>query len=277
VPTNGLAASFTAQIGGGSGADGMTFALIDSTQNAPTSVGSGGGGLGLDGLAGIGVGLNTYYNAQANSSNFVGIVTGKDSSGGVTWLTTKPVPTSLRTGMHNVSVSINAGAITVFVDGAKLIDSYKPAAGLIPANAYAGFTAGTGAATDAHAVSNVVVASASPAATAAAPTATPASVTFQPVPSGFNELQSVTVKNTTNAAVMVTGVTVPTGELSAPLVPAIGQVLPAGASFTVHVGFSPTKAGPASGSLAIVTTGGTLSIPLSATTWPAAGTLKTVS
>ena len=69
VSTNGLAASFTAQMGGGTGADGLTFSLIDSGKNGSTSVGTGGGGLGLDGLAGgIGVALDTYQNNQANST-----------------------------------------------------------------------------------------------------------------------------------------------------------------------------------------------------------------
>ena len=276
VPTNGLAASFTAQIGGGTGADGMTFALVDSTKTTPGAVGSNGGGLGLDGLPGIGVALDTYQSAQANSNNYVGIVTGTDSSGGVTWLTTAPVPAPLRTGTHTVSVSINAGAISVFVDGAELINSYTPAAGLIPATAFAGFTAGTGQGNDIHAVSNIVVATAS--ATAAAPTATPASVTFQSDPTGFNELQNIVVNNAVNAPVVVTGITPPTGELSAPLLPVVvGQVLPAGASFPVHVGFSPTTSGPVSGSVVIATTGGTMTIPLNAATTPAAGTVKPVT
>lgn len=274
VPTNGLAASFTAQIGGGTGADGMAFALIDSTKSSAGAVGSNGGGLGLDGLPGIGVALDTFQNAQANSSNFVGIVTGADSAGGVTWLTTAPVPAPLRTGTHTVTVSINAGAISVFVDKAKLIDSYTPAAGLIPANAYAGFSAGTGQGNDAHTVSNVVVATSAPAATAAAPTATPATAAFRPMPIGYTQQLNLAVNGAANAPVVITGVTAPTGELSAGVVPQVGLVLPAGGSFPVRVGFLPTAAGPVSGSLAIATTAGTLTIPISAATWPIVGTVR---
>ena len=52
VPTEGLHVSFTAQIGGGTGADGMTFALLDPAGAAATSVGAAGGGTGLRGPAG---------------------------------------------------------------------------------------------------------------------------------------------------------------------------------------------------------------------------------
>src|SRR6202008_2064105 len=64
VPTNGLAASFSAQLTGGPGADGLAFALSDATKSGPTGIGSSGGGLGLDGLTGLGVALDTYQNAQ---------------------------------------------------------------------------------------------------------------------------------------------------------------------------------------------------------------------
>jgi hypothetical protein len=262
VATAGLAASFTAQLYGGTGADGMTFSLIDATKNSPGSVGGAGGGLGLDGLNGIGVALDTF------PSNQVGIVTGTDNAGGVTWLTSVPGPASLRTGPHTVTVSVSAGAISVFVDGAKLIDSYTPAAGLIPAGAYAGFTGGTGQGTDIHTVGNVVIATGTSAATPVAPVAAPASATIQSVPTGFSELRTVTLTNNGKAPVVITGTTAPSGELSATMLPSIGQVLPAGGSILVHVGFAPTAAGPASGSFSVTTTGGTVIVPLSGATWP---------
>ncbi len=276
VPTAGLAASFTAQIGGGTGADGLTFSLIDAAKHTPSSLGTGGGGLGVGGLSGIGVALDTYQNAQAGSNNFVGVVSTTVNSPSVTWLATAPVPTSLRTGTHKVTVSVNAGAITVLVDGNRLINAYRPAAGLIPANAYAGFTAGTGMITDMHTVSDVVIATASPTATTAVPTASPGSVAFQPLPTGYSELVAVAAQSPANAPAVITGVTAPTGDLYASLLPAVGQVLPAGASLFVRVGFAPTKAGPVSGSLAVATVGGTMTVPLSAATWPTAGTLKAV-
>lgn len=263
VATDSLAASFSAQLNGGTGADGLTFSLIDATKNLPASVGSPGGGLGLDGLNGIGVALDTYPNPQ------VGVVTGTDNAGSVTWLASVPGPASLRTGQHTVTVSVNAGAITVFVDGVKLIDSYTPPAGSIPASAYAGFTAGTGNGTDIHTVGDVVIATGTSTATPAAPAATPASVTMQAVPTGFSELQTVTLTNNGLAPVVITGSSAPSpGELSATMLPSIGQVLPAGGSVLVHVGFAPTTAGPVSGSFAVMTTGGTVTVAIGGATWP---------
>ena len=62
VPSAGLRATFTTQIGGGTGADGMTFALFDAATVPAQSLGQGGGGLGFAGLAGVAVTFDTYRN-----------------------------------------------------------------------------------------------------------------------------------------------------------------------------------------------------------------------
>src|SRR5204863_1178709 len=76
LPGNGLTASFTAQIGGGNGADGLTFALLDASGSTPQSIGGGGGGLGFAGLRGVAVTLDTYPGPGDPSSNLVGLATG---------------------------------------------------------------------------------------------------------------------------------------------------------------------------------------------------------
>ena len=43
VPSAGLSATFTAALGGGTGADGLTFALLDASNANPSSIGAGGG------------------------------------------------------------------------------------------------------------------------------------------------------------------------------------------------------------------------------------------
>lgn len=270
VATADLAASFSAQLGGGTGADGLTFSLIDATKNTATSLGSGGGGLGLDGLSGLGVVLDTYPSAQAgNSSNYVAIATGTDNgTGSPTYLAWAPVPAPLdNTGPHAVTVTVISGVITVYVDAAKLL-SYTPAAGLIPASAYAGFTAGNGLKTDLHQVGNIVIASAPAAATPVAPTVSPASVSFIGEPVGFHALKAVTIKNPGMVPVVVTGVTVPSGELGASSVPAVGTVIAAGGSITVNVTFVPIMLSRVSGSLVVTTTGATLTVPVTGATWP---------
>jgi hypothetical protein len=166
VPTAGLTASFTVSLNGGTGADGLTFALADSTKTTAGAVGAQGGGLGFSGIPGISVDLNTYWNSQAGSGNFVAVAAGPGSgTDSLTYLAHATVPTSLRTGTHAVTVTITtAGHVQVAVDGMQLIDAV-PAAGVIPATAYAGFTAGTGGATDVHTVSGVTVTTAAPTST----------------------------------------------------------------------------------------------------------------
>ena len=278
VSTNNLAASFTAQLNGGTGADGLTFSLIDATQNQPTAVGTPGGGLGLDGLSGIGVALDTFWNAKVNSANYVAIATGSDNGlGSATYLATAPVPAPLRTGTHAVTVTVLAGVITVYVDAAQVL-TYKPAAGLIPATAYAGFTAGNGGKTDLHAVSNIAIATSPVSATVTAPMASPGVVSFVGVPVGFHRLTAVTLKNTGLVPVVVTAATATglTGELGVSTLPAVGTVIAAGGSITVNVTFVPTMLSKVTGSLVVTTTGGTMTVPVTGATWPLPGVLHTV-
>jgi hypothetical protein len=270
VSTGILAASFTAQLGGGTGGDGLTFALIDATKNAPTALGGQGGGLGLDGLNGIGVALDTYKNAQANSNNYVAIATGTDNgSGAVTYLATAPVPAPLRTGTHTVTVIVSSGTITVYVDAAQLL-SYQPAAGLIPASAYAGFTAGSGMSTDLHAVSNVVIAS---GVGAAAPlSAGTTAVTFPSNPLLRHVAANVTLTNASSAPVVITGVTSPTAPYLASQLPVVGLLIPAGGSITVQIAYTPPATGTApAGSLVVATTGGPVTVTLKAATGSTSG------
>lgn len=275
VSTNNLAASFTAQLNGGTGADGLTFSLIDATQNQPTAVGTAGGGLGLDGLSGIGVALDTFWNAKANSANYVAIATGSDNGlGAATYLATAPVPAPLRTGTHAVTVAISAGVITVYVDAAQVL-TYKPAAGLIPATAYAGFTAGNGGQTDLHAVSNIAIATSMASATLTAPTVSPAATAFTGVKIGATVVKTVTIANSALAPVVVTAATAQlSGALSASAIPAVGTVIAAGGSISIPVTFAPTVLGTTTGSITLVTTAGTVTIPIGGATSPLPGVLR---
>lgn len=268
MSTANLAASFTAQLNGGTGADGLTFALIDATKNAPNALGTVGGGLGFDGLTGIGVALDTYQN------NTVAIATGVDNgSGGPTYLATATVPAPLRTGTHTVTVTVIAGVITVYVDAKQLL-SYTPAAGLIPPSAYAGFTGGNGGETDLHQVSNIVIAGAPTGATTTAPAASPGSVAFTHVKVGATGAQNVTITNFSLVPVVITGVALPTGALTASPVPAIGTVIAATGSITIPVTFLPTTLSTAAGSLVVTTNAGVVTVPISGSTWPLPGVLK---
>jgi hypothetical protein len=152
IPTDGLTADFTAQLGPGTGADGLTFALADATDSGPTAIGADGGGLGFVDIPGYAVVLDTFENAQAGSDNYVGILGPQTSDEAQPdYLATAVVPTPLRAGPNSVEISYSGGDLDVTVDGTELLET--PIA--LPAYAYAGFTAGNGGGGDVHAVSDV--------------------------------------------------------------------------------------------------------------------------
>jgi hypothetical protein len=156
IPSNGLQASFTATIGGGGGADGMTFALLDASANSPQSIGVGGGGLGFSGLPGVAVALDTFKNANDPSYNFLGLST-SGTSDALTYLATATNIPNLRTGSHTVQVSVTGNTIDVSLDGTHELSATVN----MPASVLAAFTGATGGVNDNHAVSNVAIASGS--------------------------------------------------------------------------------------------------------------------
>lgn len=155
LPSDGLSASFTAQIGGGTGADGMTFALLSAAGSTPRSLGTGGGGLGFAGLPGVAVTLDTYRNGSDPSANFLGLSAGS-SGGAPTYVATTTNIPALRTGTHAVSVKVTGTTVTVYVDGAQRLAANVPslAASVLPA-----FTASEGSKTDQHVARDITITS----------------------------------------------------------------------------------------------------------------------
>jgi hypothetical protein len=150
--SNKLAAQFTEQSNGGSGADGMTFAMLNP-QDPGTSLGGVGQLLGFGGLNGVAVVLGTRQDAGFPSANFVGIATGTASGHLVFAATSSSVP-NLRAGTHVIGVSVAGTVITVTVDGKQYLSTSVPS---LPPMILPAFTAGTGAADDVHALTNVAV------------------------------------------------------------------------------------------------------------------------
>ncbi|MEU6089436.1 choice-of-anchor D domain-containing protein [Streptomyces sp. NPDC047085] len=152
VPSARLRASFTATIGGGSGADGLALLLLDASQATPTALGVGGGGLGYAGLPGIAVALDTHRNSTEPSSNFVGVATGGTTL--PNYVATSTAVPNLRTGTHTVVVTVtSAGHLLVSIDGTQVIDK----AVTLPKNVLVGFSGATGGLTDKHSVSGVTI------------------------------------------------------------------------------------------------------------------------
>ena len=150
IPSAGLSASFTANIGSGGG-NGMALVLLDASKAGAGSLGTAGSGLGYGGLPGIAVILNTYRSIGYPSNNFVGIATG--GTGPLTLAATHNLTTSLH-GNTDVGVTVSAtGEVKVTVNGTQVLDQTVA----VPQNVLVGFTAGTGAAYEQQAVSNVAV------------------------------------------------------------------------------------------------------------------------
>ena len=153
VPGPGLSAAFDATIGGGSGADGLTFALADASAGPP-GLGAAGGGLGFSGMKGLAVALDTYQNSQNPSANFVGVATGAGpASDTLSWGATSTSVPNLRAGPVHVVVTTTSSRLTVSVAGVQVL-AY---AATIPSSVYVAFTGADGGLTDAHSVSNVSI------------------------------------------------------------------------------------------------------------------------
>ncbi|HTJ69477.1 MAG TPA: choice-of-anchor D domain-containing protein [Actinospica sp.] len=163
VATSGMTASFTASLGGGTGADGLTFSLLDANNASANSIGSHGGGLGLAGVDGIGIALDTYKGTGDPSANFVGI-TNLSSAWTLGWAATSTDIPNLRTGTHKVAVSFtnctvgtatDTCTVTVSIDGTQALSTVT----VVPTDSLPAFTAATGGLNDTHAVSGVNITS----------------------------------------------------------------------------------------------------------------------
>lgn len=151
-----LRVDFDAYIGGGTGADGMTFTIQNAaaTGASPAALGVRGGGLGFSGISGIAVALDEYKNSVNPSNNFAGISDGHVSTATdlLHWLATANLVPKLQNQTHHVTVTAAAGVLAIAVDGTQVLS--LPVT--LPASAYVGFTAGDGSLTNRHGVSNVV-------------------------------------------------------------------------------------------------------------------------
>lgn len=179
VVSNGLQATFTAQIGGGTGSAGLTFAMLDPAHSTARSLGVNGGGLGFSGLTGVAVALQTTWSAAVGSSNFIGVSTGgtKDS---LTFVKTATNVPALRTGTHLIAVAVSNGVLMVSVDGTQVIST----AVTLPATVYPAFTGSTGSRTDVHTVRNVAITGGSGTAPPPPPPPPPPVTGVLPAPGG---------------------------------------------------------------------------------------------
>ena len=264
VPTNGLTATFTAQMSGGTGGDGFTFALVDSSKGAITKAGAVGGGMGFSGLPGVAVVGAASWNGKLGYGNYVCVAQGPGDGGqDVNCLAAAKLPSAWGSAAHQVSVTVAGGSVKVSVDGTQLLN-YAPGAGIIPGSAFAGFTGSTGGLNNVIAVSAPSIAPGSSAPTGQPLTATPGSVAFGTVAIGASASQNVVLTNNGGVTETVTSVTAPAAPFTATL-PAGGVAIAPAGTVTVPVTFAPSSAasGSQSSAFTVTTTSGTVSVALS--------------
>ncbi|OLE27152.1 MAG: hypothetical protein AUG49_06195 [Catenulispora sp. 13_1_20CM_3_70_7] len=264
VPTNGLTAAFTAQMSGGTGGDGFTFALVDAAKGSATKAGAAGGGMGFSGLPGLAVVGAASWNGKLGYGNYVCIAQGPGDSGqDLNCLAAAKLPSAWGSAAHQVSVTVAGGSVKVTVDGTQLLN-YAPATGILPASAFPGFTGSTGGLNNVIAVSALSIAPGTSAPTGRPLTATPGSVAFGTVAVGASAAQSVVLTNNGGAPETVTSVTAPAAPFTATL-PAGGVTIAPAGTVTVPVTFAPSASTPGSqsSSFAVTTTSGTVSVALS--------------
>jgi hypothetical protein len=150
-----LHAAFDVTTGGGTGADGLTFAVIDARTGKPTSLGHTGGGLGWAGVPGIAVAMDTFQNTGDPSFNAIGLVQGFHHlhPNRLTWAKADVGIPPLRNNTRRITVGLQHGVLTVTVDGAAALS----ASVTLPRAFLIGFTAANGARTDRHVVSHVAI------------------------------------------------------------------------------------------------------------------------
>ena len=150
IAPNGLRASFTATMTGGTGGDGLTFALVGAKQ-VPSDPGGAASGLGLSGLSAVAVALQAFPNALNRSSNAIGVVTTSRGEETLHWQKIANAIPALLNSATRVTVTVSGGVMTVEVGGFTVLSERVS----LPKSVYVGFTGGTGGRTDRHLISSV--------------------------------------------------------------------------------------------------------------------------
>lgn len=253
VPTDGLHASFTANLSGGTGADGVTLTLAEPTTQK--FLGLRGGGLGYGGIAGVAVALDTHHNSGEPSNNFVGIADGATAKRTPKYIATSSnVPLLANHGPVKVNVDISGQTITEVIDGKPALQATVAD---LPPRAELIFTGSTGLHDDIQVVSHVGF------KWKTTLKANPSPVIFPAAPIGSTSTKGVTITDAGRSPVVLTGKDTATqgfglkGLPTAPTVFQPAQSLPATASHN-------TTATAATGSGTVGNDDGKLSIPMSA-------------
>lgn len=151
-----VTASFDVRIAGGTGADGIAFAVVDADLADARVLGTAGGGLGWAGAPGFAIAIDTFQNVGDPSFSSVGLVTGFDPAAPdqLRWADAATSLPRLRGDSRHVDVVIRDGLLTVSID--TVVAFAAPIA--LPHRSLLGFTGANGGRTDRHLVSNISLA-----------------------------------------------------------------------------------------------------------------------
>ena len=140
--TDGLDVTFECEMSGGTGADGVCFALADPATTS-SFVGGGGGDLGLTGCTAVALALDTGAGSRARIvTTTTTTMTTVATYGGA--LTLRPAPVSVR-------VRYASGALSAWVGGTQIFNAVAVAA---TSTALVGWTGSNGGSNDNHIVRN---------------------------------------------------------------------------------------------------------------------------
>jgi hypothetical protein len=147
VSSDAVNIEFEFYVSGGTGADGISLTAIDADRMS-TFVGGAGGGIGYYGLPGWSIEIDTWYNAVHNdptTADHVSVHIDGDVNTPLAWAT---LPDMEDGAWHMGLVEVVGSHMRVWVDGTLYIDD--TISGLVPFDAYVGFTAATGGSTNYH-------------------------------------------------------------------------------------------------------------------------------
>ena len=132
---------------GGTGADGLSVTVLDSTRMT-SFVGSSGGGIGYQGLPGFSIEVDTWHNNEhydPTTEDHISVHIDGNVNSPLVWAA---LPEMEDGNWHRMAVSVSGTWLTVEIDGTAYID--QDVAQLTSFPAYVGFTAATGAVTNYH-------------------------------------------------------------------------------------------------------------------------------
>jgi len=134
-------------VSGGSGADGISLTLLD-VDRMTSFVGGTGGGIGYYGLPGWSIEIDTWYNSEhydPTTADHVSVHIDGDINSPRAWAT---LPEMEDDAWHVAKLEVVGPHLKFWVDEVLYID--ETISGLVPFDAYVGFTAATGGSTNWH-------------------------------------------------------------------------------------------------------------------------------